>query len=107
MIPYLQNTLRLSGTIVHLGWRSQLICSNRSLSGLVVVSHGGQPGVLDRRSSVKTQLTAIKLVWCLVVSRRLMRVRPAFVQGSVRHARTGRATSREPAVIRGAVALSR
>ena len=32
-----------------------------------------------------------------------MRVRPAFVQGSVRHARTGGATSREPAVIRGAV----
>jgi hypothetical protein len=31
----------------------------------------------------------------------------AFVQGSVRHARTGRATSREPAVIPGAVALSR
>jgi ABC-type arginine transport system ATPase subunit len=29
------------------------------------------------------------------------------LQGSVRHARTGRATSREPAVIRGAVALSR
>jgi len=30
-----------------------------------------------------------------------------LLQGSVRHARIGRATSREPAVIRGAVALSR
>jgi hypothetical protein len=35
------------------------------------------------------------------------RTLPAFVQASVRHARTGRATSRKPAVIRAAVALSR
>lgn len=57
MTLWLQNTPKLSGTVVHLGWSLWPVRFDRPLSGRVVVSLGGQPGTLDRRFSVKTQLT--------------------------------------------------
>lgn len=55
--PCLQNTPKLSGTVAHLGRSHLPIRWDRPLSGPVVVSHGGQPGPLGSRFTVKTRLT--------------------------------------------------
>jgi hypothetical protein len=41
---YLQSTRTLSVTIAGLGFRIFLVCPDRALSGVVVVSFGGQAG---------------------------------------------------------------